>query len=305
MRVARELLAAPDGPEWELSRWVLDRMMDGAEQTVVDPDPVAWVDLRRGRGDATKDAVLALLRPGDAFVTLDAGSPSVAFPVPAEGPGGETWHFVQGRHENANSGSQVWSSFSRRPATGGLTALFQAAWGFDASTPERAEASSKRLDAASAQFLRGGAFAPDRDDALWPGARRVIVSIAPPFGVLPLDLVPRSEGGKPLLDEVEWTFVTSPSEFLECSRRPAPATIPFLRSPESPLTDRHAVVAVFPVDDAVRSRFATYLEEARRRGLDAAAAVRDAKLHLRAERQPDPKRPAFPTWAAFALRGAP
>jgi len=148
-------------------------------------------------------------------------------------------------------------------------------------------------------------------DALWreiawaPAAKRVIVSVPGLFGPLPFDLLPHSYGGT-WIDKHEVVVVTSLTEYVRCRARPAPPSPSILDSPFATLDARHAIALLGPIDLATRGRFVASMNAALASGKDASAAVREAKLALRAEWKPDPKAPpVVPPWACFLLRGAP
>ncbi len=163
-------------------------------------------------------------------------------------------------------------------------------------------APSPKLLAAAAQRV-SDAFFPKRIADRVAGARRLWISVAEPLGPLPFDLLPFGEGK--LLDRCEVLDVSSLSEFARCRGRASPAAPEFLVSPYATLDARHALVEVGAVDPKIRARFLQLVAKARATGKDVSAAVRDAKLALRAEWKPDPKAPpTLPPWAAFLLRGA-
>ncbi|MCE9635206.1 MAG: hypothetical protein K8T90_05810 [Planctomycetes bacterium] len=134
---------------------------------------------------------------------------------------------------------------------------------------------------------------------------RLIICIGPPYGGFPMDMTGLGPqlSRRQLIDVRDIGFAASPAEIVAAARRPKPSALSFSRSPEAPLRDRNAIVTVVPVDDTTRGRFATLVEEARRRGVETSAAVREAKKRMREEYEPDPRHPGVPAWAAFVLRG--
>ena len=161
--------------------------------------------------------------------------------------------------------------------------------------PSRLAAAAARVGESVFTSLRG---AP-------ASVRRVVVSVPEVYGFLPFDLVPFEDGQ--ILDRFEIVIVPSVTQLARARFLPEPPMLSELPAFTSRLEARHAIVRREPVDPAARARLFQLLGEAQNAGAGASAALRQAKLALRAQWKPDPSKPApgVPPWASFLLRGAP
>lgn len=260
--------------EPELRRWALRRAAARPASELRAVDWAAFLDVWSGAAPTTSDALAKALRAGERFIGI-ASLGGRAVIVDGE-PGRVTGTVA--------------------PDDAAIVRFFDGLR--DGPTPERLRDDGRAFVGFDDALRAALGERPDE---------RLVIAVAPPVGPLPCDLLVRRthDGDRTLIEEREVGIVASPAEFVAAVARPAPPSPAFLRSPAAPLDARHAVVSLVPVDDTTRARFVALFEDARRRGLATSAAVRDAKLRMRAEWKPDPARPDVPPWAWFALRGAP
>ena len=176
----------------------------------------------------------------------------------------------------------------------GLRALWDAA---------NVDPAPERLAAGAASVARALAWALEPLAGAAP-PRRVIFSVSPPLGPLPFDLLPWGDGV--LLDACEVLTVQSGTELVRARQRAAAMVVSELGDPHATLEARHGIVRLAPIDPASRARLFATFGAGLNRGLDASAALAEAKRAFRAspgDAAAGP--PRIPAWAALVLRGAP
>jgi hypothetical protein len=135
------------------------------------------------------------------------------------------------------------------------------------------------------------------------GVKRLWVSVSEPLGPLPFDLLPFGDGL--LIDRFDVLTVKSAAELARARTRAEPPMLTTLVSPYASLDTRHALVAFGTPDAKARARLFELIGAAENKGEDAATALREAKLALRAETKDAAPAKGVPAWAVFLLRGAP
>jgi tetratricopeptide (TPR) repeat protein len=176
----------------------------------------------------------------------------------------------------------------------GLADFWDATW--VAPSPANLEASANRVSESL--------FQKAVVDGL-TGVKRLWISVPEPLGPLPFDLLHFES--QTLLDRFETMTTPSLTELSGCRARASIHKPIVLASPYETLERRNALVEVggrtLRESNDARGRL-VLLQPPFERPFDS-SVLREAKLAMRAEWQPDPKRPSVPVWAAFLLRGAP